>query len=501
MSLSRRVVDMKTAKVTERDINKYFIKKLKLTQEQVDLDKPIAMLGIDSVVGIELLNELESKYQVVISPEMFFSGLTLGEVRDLVLQENVEEMGALHRHELSSYQQQLCKTMDLADKTRYQLLDVQIEGDFDYSYLLQALKNLQNRYDILKATLHKSKGNYRLVIHPNLEPMPTYKDLCHSEFTYADYMMMIHDVSLMEQGKPLFHIWVIQLDTHNYHIVFLFHPLVCDEIMVNTYIMHLFDEYNHVAQGDKLQCKPGIHTFAHYLDYQREHRASTRDALTSYYTKYDFPDQSQTISEEKPVTHRLIDAAQELTDEILALCHAERISIDAVMLLALTNAHHQFYSERQYPLLINNNVMPEGTIGLLSNPYPVTSSMIQPEISHHALQQSDEIIKLFHHHQFKPGAAFFADMNKKARVRQGFLYTNVPACLNESFSSLGDAKVTSITKSSPHLLELYCRIHHHGKLCLGVFYRPDFFTNDHIEDFIINYKKALADLCAIRGGK
>jgi acyl carrier protein len=497
MNLIRGILDMKSAKVTEQDIDKYFIKKLNLTQPHVALDKPISMLGIDSIAGIELLNELESKYQIIISPEMFFSGLTLGEVRDLILREKMGKMDVLHTCKLSSYQQQLCKTMDLNDCAESQLLDIKINGYFDYSYLLQSLKNLQNRHDILKATLRKAKDNYRLVIHPNLEPALTYKDLCHSEFTYIDYMDMIHDVCLIAQEKPLFHSWVIQLDAHDYHIVFLFHPLLCDEIMVNTYIMHLLDEYNHVSQGDKLQCQPGIHTFEGYLDYQKEHYVSTMDNLMPYYDKYDCSDFSQEILLKKPVTHHLIDVPQELTDELLNLCDAKQISIDAVMLLALVNVHHQFYADKQYPLLINNSIMPEGSMGLLLNPYPVTDLMIQPEINNYALQQSHKIVELFHHHQLESAEVFFAGLNKKTQLQKGFLYTNVPVCLYESFARLGDAKISSITKSSRNLLELYCHAHERDKLCLGIFYQPVFFTNDHVEDFIINYKKALADLCAI----
>ena len=151
---------------------------LQLSSYPVELDQPLSSLGLDSLTGFDLKNQLESRFGVQISISDLFAGATLSQLATQISQQltsapalvPIQRIEPREAYPLSSAQQRLWFMQQLNPETPAYHIPVAIDltGDLNVSALEQSLNAVIQRHAVLRTQFEAIQGQPFQAIAPQL---------------------------------------------------------------------------------------------------------------------------------------------------------------------------------------------------------------------------------------------------------------------------------------------------------------------------------------------
>ena len=150
---------------------------------------------------------------------------------------------------------------------------LEMRGNLNEAALKQALRQILERHDILRATFHGEGNSQQFAAHLDME-IPT-EDLTHlSVAEQADALKTIIEDDANTQFKlsegPLVRAQLLKMDTHHHRLVFTSHHIVCDGWSTNVILDELAKLYNAANRGGNCDL-PVPMSFSVYSKMQKEY--------------------------------------------------------------------------------------------------------------------------------------------------------------------------------------------------------------------------------------
>jgi len=209
---------------------------------ELNVEQPLNTLGLDSLMAIELKNDIETRLDVVLPMARFMEGPSIAQLAEqvaLLLNAEAPAVAAplpvagkeSDRHPLSRGQQALWFIHRLApESTAYSICDaVQVQGPLDLEALRGALQTILDRHAAFRTTFHDDEGVPYQRVHEEI-PLP----LCIVDASNWDEVRLreelaaeVHRPFDLESG-PLLRVTLFRQSPERHRLVFVVHHIIAD---------------------------------------------------------------------------------------------------------------------------------------------------------------------------------------------------------------------------------------------------------------------------------
>jgi myxalamid-type polyketide synthase MxaB len=294
----------------------YFTKELAkimgLEPASLNVEQPLNTLGLDSLMAIELKNNIETRLKVVIPMARFMEGPSVvklaSAVAETLVQDAATTVKSSEPHDvglgaLSRGQQALWFIQRLAPEgTAYNMVDaVRVRGPLNLEALEHAVQSLAQRHEVFRTTFPDEHGVAQAVVHDvwtgkvRVENAATWdEDQLHEAIN--DELQRPFDLA----KGPVWRVALFQAGVDDWLMTFAVHHIISDFwslVMCTSEFQQFYEAY---AQGRSLELPPPKLQYSDFTRWQTKMLAGPEGA-----THWDY--WRQELSGELPVLNMPTD--------------------------------------------------------------------------------------------------------------------------------------------------------------------------------------------------
>ncbi len=345
-----------------------------LTPSQVDVERPLGTLGLDSLMAVELTHKVETDLGVILPIANFLQGPGIAQLsHDILVQlatSSPSPQATLSptpepqtEHPLSHGQQALWFLYQLSpESAAYNVPGVvRIRSELDVAALRQALQKLVARYPSLRTTFTVSPTSEGPVqcIHEQMDlDFEIIDTLDWSEESLDQRLAEdAHRPFDLEQG-PLLRVRVFKRSDQEYVLLVMMHHIITDFWSLAVLVEQLSVLYPAECAGEQVALSP---THVQYTDYARWQtemlagprgerlRAYWREQLSGELPVLDLPtDHTRPLVQTYNGSVHTVRLSAEITNQLKALSQARGVTLNATLLAAFQVLLHRYTGQQDF---------------------------------------------------------------------------------------------------------------------------------------------------------
>jgi len=232
----------KRAKVLIDYLQQQLARVLGIPKARLDVNKPLNMVGMDSLMAIELKNNLESNIGIVLPIATLLQGPSTVQLAEQVvaqladLQPTETKTAAdqpaeeIVEHALSHGQKALWFQYQVNPESIYNMVyAVRIRAQIDIPRMKQAFQTLVRRHDALRSTFTVRDGEPIQQVHPDMEVYFKTEDV--SALSDEDIQQRLETEAKQPfnfETGPLMRVWLFSRSAEDHYMLFVSHHIITD---------------------------------------------------------------------------------------------------------------------------------------------------------------------------------------------------------------------------------------------------------------------------------
>ncbi|MGB7344479.1 MAG: amino acid adenylation domain-containing protein [Pirellulaceae bacterium] len=333
---------------------------------ELDVHRPLSEMGLDSLMAIELKNNMESRLAITVPMARFMDGpsvatlcevaaeLVTGEASSTSERETVAGAnsaisgdGSAFSRPLTHGQQALWFIQQMApESSAYHVSDaMRVIGDFNLDHVRSALQTLVNRHSAYRTTFHHNDGHPYQAVHPTTDaPLEIVDATGWSEDETQQHAVTSANEPFDLERGPLIRLIIYRQAVDRHLLVWVVHHIVADLLSLVTSTVELKQLYAAALIGESLELPaPGIE-FADFANDEREMLSGHEGAEHLQYWQEqlsgELPMLELATDRPRPAIQTFDGAllyhslSQELTSEIQAFGQRHQATLNMVLLAA-----------------------------------------------------------------------------------------------------------------------------------------------------------------------
>lgn len=259
---------------------------LDVVQQVMGLDKikdsdNFFELGGDSLLAIQLINELHKAFGKKITYNDLFTYPKMAELAALIEKKSseayreIEVLPIQKEYKLSFGQRRLWILHQMQDNPiAYNIYDAhQFEGNLQLEAFQTALDLLSQRHDSFRTTFHNHNGEIFQRVHSNQKFPLDFKDLRNEqdpEKTATEQMEALKKTPFDLQNGPLAKALLVQITSYRYLLFFSMHHIISDGWSIRLIIQDLLSFYHSLSEQKKIDVAPLKVRYIDYAEWQQK---------------------------------------------------------------------------------------------------------------------------------------------------------------------------------------------------------------------------------------
>jgi amino acid adenylation domain-containing protein len=313
-------------------LHKQIAQVLRFELSDVDLQQPLSTLGLDSLMAIELKNDLETDFGIVLPITQFLQNHSLEQLATVVLEQLTTEpspktalvpaQSVATEYPLSYGQRSLWFLNQLASlNPAYNIVGaVRIQVDLDIPALHRAFETLIARHPVLRSTIHVADGEPVQQIHPEISDWFHQEDASQwSETVFHHHLLQEADRPFhLEQG-PLLRVSLFTRSPQAHILLLVVHHITADFWSLAVLVQELGILYQAEKIGSPITLAPLKLQYTDYVNWQIKMLASAEgERLWAYW--------QQQLAGELPVLNLPTDRPRPPVQTYHGATHVFRLS-------------------------------------------------------------------------------------------------------------------------------------------------------------------------------
>ncbi len=248
----------------------------------LNVEQPLNTLGLDSLMAIELKNNIETRLKVVLPMARFMEGPSVVKLAAAVAETIADDTAAAAiqttptrtgRQPLSRGQQALWFIQRLAPEgTAYNMVDaVRVRGPLDLNALRRAVQSLVDRHSVFRTTFPDEGGQPYVLVQDHVEADVRVVDARSWD---EDRLRAAMNEELQRPFDlatgPLMRVALLQADEQEWLMTFALHHIISDFwslVMCTSEFQQFYQAY---ARGETLELPPPKLDYADFTYWQAE---------------------------------------------------------------------------------------------------------------------------------------------------------------------------------------------------------------------------------------
>lgn len=247
----------------------------------LNVEQPLNTLGLDSLMAIELKNNIETRLKVVLPMARFMEGPSVVKLAATVAETIADDNSAMAiqasertgRQPLSRGQQALWFIQRLApEATAYNMVDaVRVRGPLNLDALRSAVQALVDRHSVFRSTFPDERGEPYVLVHERVEAQVRVVDARewsedHLRDAVNDELQRPFDLAT----GPLLRVAVFQVGDQEWLMTFALHHIISDFWSLVMCTSEFQQFYEAFARGETLELPPPRLEYSDFTRWQSE---------------------------------------------------------------------------------------------------------------------------------------------------------------------------------------------------------------------------------------
>ena len=332
---------------------------------ELDVNRPLNEAGLDSLMAIELKNNMESRLAITVPVSRFMDGpsivdlcsvaaeLVSGESKTPAMETSSDQAELLSasttetRYPLSHGQRALWFIQQMApDSTAYHVSDaMRVIGDFNLDHVRTALQALVDRHAAFRTTFHQHDGQpYQIVLASMEAPLEVIDATDWNEDETQQRAVNASNKPFDLETGPLIRLIAFRQSDERHLLVWVVHHIVADLVSLVTSTMELKKFYAAALVGESPSLPAPEIEFVDFVQHEHEMLNSNEGERHLQYWQDqlggELPVLDIVTDRPRPAVQTFRGAllyhslSQELTDKILALGERHQATLNMVLLAA-----------------------------------------------------------------------------------------------------------------------------------------------------------------------
>lgn len=510
-----------------------------LAASEVDPTQPLNTLGLDSLMAIELKNNVETRLGVVLPMARFMEGPSAADlaeqVGELLTEETAPAVAPIVKSSedqdapLSRGQQALWFLHQLSpESTAYNIADaVRIRGPLSLDALEATLTDLVARHGAFRTTFHNDQGRPHQTVHATRPtPLEVVEAVDWSDEQITDRVATeVHKPFDLEEG-PLLRVMLLRRSADENVLLFALHHVIADFWSLVACTEEFRQLYAHHATGQPLALPDLRLAYGDFTRWQRElleseqggrHWDYWREQLAGELPVLDLPTDRprpplQTYN--GALAFRWLD--ETLTAQLKTLAEERGATLNMVLLAGYQLLLHRYSGQDDLvvglPTSGRSRAEFAPVVGYFVNPVPVRSDLsLNPSFADYleqvrqrtlgALEHQDfpfpELVDRLHVDRDPSRSALFQALFVMQRAQVMHDQGLTPFLMGQSGASLSMAGLTLESMTLEQWVAQFdvslAASEADGGVSLGLQYNTDLFDAGSIETILDAYERLLRD--------
>ena len=259
--------------------------RLGVNASQIDINQPITRYGLDSLLAVELMHELDAAFSIRLPMTSFFESRTISELASQALSYRQEPASAetakltaaqgspVADQCLSPGQQALWFLHQLSpESSAYNLAGAaRIKSELNVSALHRAFQSEANRHSSLRSTFAEVNGEAVQLVHESMDMFFQHEDA--SRWSEEELKKRLeHEANRpfdLKQGS-LLRVYLFTHDSHDHTLLLVAHHIVADFWSLAVLVSELSIVYAAELSGCDAKLAPLSAQYTDYLRWQAE---------------------------------------------------------------------------------------------------------------------------------------------------------------------------------------------------------------------------------------
>jgi amino acid adenylation domain-containing protein len=493
---------------------------------EIDLDRSLTSLGVDSLTALQLINRIQSDLAVALTLDTLFSGDSIADIIDLIKEK--QRMTAVPKAQPAgivpcprnaqlplSYSQQRLWFLDCLQpgSAAYNVsARVQMSGLLNVPFFQQAMEDLVTRHEGLRTTFTLSEGQPVQVISPPAKwiiPIVDLRSLAASERQLTAGRLAREEAQKpfdLLQG-PLLRATLLQLESQHHVLLITLHHIVCDGWSLQVLLREFTELYEALRNGRPSPLRPLKIQYADFALWQ--HRCLKGERLEQL-LQYWRVQIAGVEPLELPTDHARPTVASyaggrvsfnipgDLTEELRKLSRNEQVTMFMLLLASFQVLVSRYAGQQNVsvgsPVANRNNAEIEDLVGCFVNTLVLRADVRRTETFRSLLRNVRETTLQAYAHQDAPFEKVVEalqpprDLSRSPLVQVVFSM-NVPW----EFNQIKDLTLTPVEQDTGTVpFDLTMGLRDAGTELTGsMMYRSDLFEEDTVNRMVSHYVELL----------
>ncbi len=326
-AIRQALIGDESQKALEWYLSQHLSQRLNLSPQNVLPSNTLSSLGLDSLMAIELRNQIEFDYGIDMPISVFFEAVhvsdlakVMGDMLACIADVPETRLSAFPRSSSLpvSFAQEgfwVLNTFNSEDPSHHICLQFTLTGSLDQKTLYKAFNVIVERHESLRTTFRLSNHQLVQVIAPSLTLPLLTLNLCHLDKAQQHETLTekIREENLQRfdlENGPLLRMSLLQIGSTEHVLLLSFHHIVSDWRSIEIFLKELSTIYGSLLNGEQPRISPLCIQYADYALWQRERlQGEEGERLLAYWKKtllgaqatIDFPDRSLALT--SPAAH------------------------------------------------------------------------------------------------------------------------------------------------------------------------------------------------------
>ena len=410
----------------------------------LDPSAPVASLGLDSLMVLELQNKVESDFGVRAGMDQVLEGCSLRQLAERMVSDLGSEVSAVpvRKNEsvtscpLSHGQQALWYLYQLApESTAYNIARAaRIAGDLDVAVLKKAFQTLAQRHSCLRTTFFEAPEGPIQRVHEEVDLEVPVEQISGGQEELERKLFEEARQPFNLCAGPVFRIKIFEVAPHEHVLLLAVHHIVSDLWSLVVMLRELGALYSSAVEGTVASLPELKVNYSDYVQWQSELLASPRGAELESFWREEFSTGSTVLDlpadHPRPAikTFRGAIFRSSIGQNIAA--HLKQLAVETgttlymVLLAAFDVMLHRYTNQSDIPVLsvVTGRTRPEfeNLVGYVVNPLltriSVDSEMTFHEVVYHVRERTARGFK----HQDYPFSLLIPQLRQQAAAQSGY---------------------------------------------------------------------------------